>query len=149
MRYAGIERIARSPAAPIMATLAVLLSITVSGSLAQARVTPVSSSRATADLSGDTVAKITGGGTVLAAPLYPNTVATFGVNARRAAGFVSGGAATGRISYDRDPGTTAPHINLPVGLVQAGGKQTPTPPRGAGAPRPPVGCAPPGGPTPP
>ena len=94
MRYAPIERIARSRAASFIAILAVLMSITLSGSLAQGRVDPFAAGTSN-DLSGDTVAKITGGGTVLAAPLYPNTVATFGVNARRPAGFISGGAATG------------------------------------------------------
>ena len=119
MRYAVIERIARSRTASVMAILAVLVSITISGTLAQARITFLNSSPAFADLSADTVAKITGGGTVLAAPLYPNTIATFGVNARRPAGFVSGGAATGRISYDRHRDTTARHINVPVAIMQA------------------------------
>src|SRR5438309_9222475 len=126
MRYAPIERIARSRAASFIAILAVLVSITLSGSLAQGRVDPQTSGTF-ADLSNDTVAKITGGGTVLAAPLYPNTVATFGVNARRPAGFVSGGAATGRISYDRHRDTTARHINVPVVLMQAVITQPQTP----------------------
>jgi len=118
MRYAPIERIARSRAASFIAILAVLMSITLSGSLAQGRVDPFAAGTSN-DLSGDTVAKITGGGTVLAAPLYPNTVATFGVNARRPAGFISGGAATGRISYDRHRDTTARHINVPVLIMEA------------------------------
>ena len=118
MRYALIERIARSRGASLIAILAVLVSITLSGSLAQGRVDPLTSRTLTV-LSNDTIAKITGGGTVLAAPLYPNTVATFGVNARRPADFVSGGAATGRISYDRHRDTTARHINVPVVIMQA------------------------------
>src|SRR5438309_3787754 len=118
MRYAPIERIARSRAASFIAILAVLVSITLSGSLAQGRVDPQTSGTFN-DLSGDTVAKITGGGTVLAAPMYPNTVATFGVNARRPAGFISGGGAVGRISYDRHRDTTARHINVPVVIMQA------------------------------
>src|SRR5437588_12315557 len=86
MRYAVIERIARSRTASVTAILAVLVSIILSGSLAQGRVVSLDSSRLSTDLSGDTIAKVTGGGTVLAAPLYPNTVATFGVNARRPPG---------------------------------------------------------------
>src|SRR5213593_4611999 len=127
MRYAVIERIARSRTASVMAILAVLVSITLSGSLAQARVSFFSTSQTFTDLSGDTVAKVTGGGTVLAAPLYPNTVATFGVNARRPAGFLGGGGATGRISYDRHRNTTGRQINVPVVLMEALISTTPTP----------------------
>jgi hypothetical protein len=127
MRYAVIERIARSRTLSAMAILAVLVSITLSGSLAQARVTPFSSSSTAADLSGDTVAKVTGGGTVLAAPTYPNTVATFGVNARRPAGFLGGGQATGRILYDRHRNTTGRQVDAPVVLMEAVISTTQTP----------------------
>ena len=119
MSYAPIEHIARSRLASTIAILAVLVSITLSGSLVQARVDPLTTSRTLSDLSADTVAKVTGGGTVLAAPTYPNTVATFGVNARRPAGFISGGQATGRIHYDRHRNTTGRHVNVPVVLMQA------------------------------
>jgi hypothetical protein len=127
MRYAVIERIAKSRTASVMAILAVLVSITLSGSLAQARVSSFSTSRTFADLSGDTVAKVTGGGTVLAAPTYPNTVATFGVNARRPAGFIGGGGATGRIHYDRHRNTTGRQVDAPVVLMEAIISSTPTP----------------------
>jgi hypothetical protein len=110
-----------------MAILAVLVSISISGSLAQARVSLLNASPAFADLSADTVAKITGGGTVLAAPTYPNTVATFGVNARRPAGFMGGGTATGRIHYDRHRNTTARKIDAPVVLMEAVISTTPSP----------------------
>jgi hypothetical protein len=119
MRYAPFERIARSRTASTIAVLAVLVSITLSGSLAQGRVDLLTRSGTFAALSDDTVAKITGGGTVLAAPLYPNTVATFGVNVRRPAGFVGGGGAIGRIHYDRHRSTTGRHINVPVIFMQA------------------------------
>ena len=131
MRYAVIERIARSRTASVMAILAVLVSITLSGTLAQARVTLPFTSRTFADLSGDTVAKVTGGGTVLAAPLYPNTVATFGVNARRPPGFISGGQAVGRIHYDRHRSTTGRLVNAPVVLMQ-GAITNPQTPNGTG-----------------
>src|SRR5207245_2818828 len=131
MRYAVIERIARSRTASVMAILAVLVSITLSGTLAQARVTLPFTSRTFADLSGDTVAKVTGGGTVLAAPLYPNTVATFGVNARRPPGFISGGQAVGRIHYDRHRNTTGRLVNAPVVLMQ-GAITNPQTPNGTG-----------------
>ncbi|TMF73145.1 MAG: hypothetical protein E6I18_16240, partial [Chloroflexi bacterium] len=107
------------------------MSIALSGSLAQGRVDPLTTSRAFADLSGDTIAKVTGGGTVLAAPTYPNTVATFGVNARRPAGFISGGQATGRIHYDRHRNTTGRHVNVPVVLMQ-GVITNPQTPNGTG-----------------
>ena len=131
MRYAVIERIARSRTASVTAILAVLVSITLSGSFVQARVDPFSSSRSFADLSGDTVAKVTGGGTVLAAPLYPNTVATFGVNARRPPGFVGGGQAVGRIHYDRHRNTTGRQVNAPVVLME-GVITNPQTPNGTG-----------------
>ena len=127
MQYAPTELIVRSRVTAFIAVLAVLVSIALSGSLAQGRVASVTGSSAFSDLSTDTVAKITGGGTVLAAPLYPNTVATFGVNARRPAGFIGGGGATGRISYDRHRSTTGRHINVPVVLMQAVITQPPTP----------------------
>jgi hypothetical protein len=127
MPYTFIERVVKSRAASVTAILAVLVSITLSGGFAQARVDSTSSSRTLADLSADTVAKVTGGGTVLAAPTYPNTVATFAVNARRPAGFVSGGQAVGRILYDRHRNTTGRQVNAPVVLMEALISSTPTP----------------------
>ena len=131
MPYAVIERIARSRTASVTAILAVLVSIILSGSLAQGRVVSLDSSRVSTDLSGDTIAKVTGGGTVLAAPLYPNTVATFGVNARRPPGFISGGQAVGRIHYDRHRDTTGRHVNVPVVIMQ-GVITNPQTPNGTG-----------------
>jgi hypothetical protein len=78
-------------------------------------------------LSPDTVAKSTGGGNILAAPTYPNTVASFGINARRPVGFTGGGNAEGRINYDRHRNTTGRHVNVPVVLMTAVLSETPTP----------------------
>lgn len=127
MRYAVIERIARSRTASVTAIMAVVVSIALSGSFAQARVATLSSSPMASDLSGDTIAKVTGGGTVLAAPTYPNTVATFGINARRPAGFISGGTATGRILYDRHRNTTGRQVDAPVVIMEALISTTQTP----------------------
>ncbi|HKY51065.1 MAG TPA: hypothetical protein VJP45_07400 [Candidatus Limnocylindria bacterium] len=78
-------------------------------------------------LDQDTIAKATGGGNVLAAPTYPNTVASFGLNARRPVGFSGGGNAEGRINYDRHRNTTGRHVNAPVVLMTAMISGTPTP----------------------
>jgi hypothetical protein len=75
----------------------------------------------------DTLAKVTGGGTVLATPMYPTSLASFGLNARRPAGFVSGGAAEGRINYDRHRNSTGRHVNVPVLFMTAFISGTPTP----------------------
>lgn len=117
MRYPPIERIARSRMAAGIVVLAVVVSVALSG-------------RAFAVQSADTVAKVTGGGTVLAVPLYATTIASFGLNARRPQGFVSGGGAVGRINYDRHRNSTGRHVNIPVALMQA--ESLPTPPNGTG-----------------
>jgi hypothetical protein len=130
MRYAALERIARSRSASTIAILVVLVSITLSGSLAQGRVDPLIGGRALSAQSPDTVAKVTGGGTVLAAPLYMTTIASFGLNARRPQGYVGGGGAVGRINYNRHRNSTGRHVNVPVIYMQAA--TTPTPPNGTG-----------------
>src|SRR2546430_13743312 len=65
MPYAVIERIARSRTASVTAILAVLVSIILSGSLAQCRVVSLDSSPVSTDLSRDTTAKVTGSSIVL------------------------------------------------------------------------------------
>jgi hypothetical protein len=80
--------------------------------------------RAATAQSADTTAKVTGGGTVLAAPTYPTTVASFGINARRPPGFVSGGDAVGRINYNRHRNSAGRHVNVPVKFMQAFGSPT-------------------------
>jgi len=119
MRYADIERIARSRSASTIAILAVMLSIALSGRMALGRVDPTSGLRVTSTQSQDTTAKVTGGGTVLAAPLYMTTIASFGLNARRPPGFTGGATAVGRISYDRHRNSVGRHVNVPVTLMQA------------------------------
>jgi len=108
---------------------AIVISIGFSPGIARAYVDPLSSgaSREAVDLEPDTTAKVTGGGTVLATPTYPNTVASFGVNARRPVSFGGGGFAEGRINYDRHRNTTGRHINVPVTLMEAVISSTPTP----------------------
>ena len=102
---------------------AVTIGLVLSGSAAQARVDPGTNERQLTLLSEDTAARVTGGGTVLAAPRHPTTVASFGVNARRPAGSVSGGSAEGRINYDRHDGAGDRHVNVPVSYMQASAPQ--------------------------
>ncbi|MGH2470972.1 MAG: hypothetical protein ACRDG6_01010 [Candidatus Limnocylindria bacterium] len=129
MRYSLIERIRRSRTASTLAIIVIAVGVALSSGVAQARIDLGHSARASADLSSDTIAKVTGGGTVLAAPTFPNTVSSFGLNARRPAGFVSGsgGAAEGRINYNRHRNTAGRHVNVPVVLMQATISGTPSP----------------------
>lgn len=127
MRYAFSERIRRSRTASSLAIIVIAVGVALSSGVAQGRIDLGNSARASADLNPDEIAKVTGGGTVLAAPLFPNTVSSFGLNARRPAGFVGGGAAEGRINYNRHRNTTGRHVNVPVVLMQATISQTPSP----------------------
>lgn len=104
----------RRRTASIIAALTVV-AVALSPSIAEAVESP------------DTIAKVTGGGTVLAAPTYPTTLASFGLNARRPVGFVGGGTAEGRLNYDRHRNSTGRHFNAPVVLMQAFLTGTPTP----------------------
>src|SRR5438132_13262855 len=72
---------------------------------------------------GDGTAAVTGGGTVLAAPTFPNTVASFGLNARGS----TVGSATGRIDYNRHRKGAGNHVNVPVVLLEAESSSTTTP----------------------
>ncbi len=119
MRYAPIERIARSRTASTIAVLAVLVSIAVSGRIALARVDTGTAGRVASTQSQDTTAKVTGGGTVLAWPTYATTIASFGLNARRPQGYVSGPAAVGRVNYNRHRNSVGRHVNAPVTFMQA------------------------------
>lgn len=106
MPNAFCHRIKRSRTATFVAITAVL-TFALSAGVAQAVESP------------DTVAKVTGGGTGLAAPTYATTIASFGLNARRPVGFVGGGTAEGRISYNRRRNSTGRHFNVPVVPMQA------------------------------
>jgi hypothetical protein len=130
MPYPSLERIARSRVTSTIAVLALCVGLVLSGSVAQGRVTTLPGSNVVSSQSQDTVAKATGGGTVLAAPMYPTTIASFGLNARRAVGFAAGGTATGRINYNRHRNSAGRHINVPVTLMQA--SSSPRPPNQTG-----------------
>jgi hypothetical protein len=116
MPYPSLDRIARSRALPAIAVLALCAGVALSGGVAQSA----------GSQSPDTTAKATGGGTVLAAPTYTTTIASFGLNARRPQGFISGGAALGRVNYNRHRNSLGRHVNAPVTQMQAfdGGGQT-------------------------
>jgi hypothetical protein len=126
MSYAVHERLRGSRAAIALAILAISLGILVSSGLAQGRIVTDNASGVTA-LDSDVTAKVTGGGTVPAAPTYNTTIASFGVNARRPVGFTSGGFAEGRINYDRHRNSTGRHVNAPVTLMEAVISGTPNP----------------------
>src|SRR3954471_14506845 len=100
MRYSLLERVKRSRTLSGLAVLAITLSLASSAGVAQARVSAGDVSRTQTMLSVDAVAKATGGGTVLTGGI-PNAVASFGLNARRPAGYTGGSGAAGRINYDR------------------------------------------------
>ena len=119
MPYPSLERIARSRVLPAIAVLALCAGVALSGSVAQGRVASLTGSRLASSQSPDTTAKVTGGGTVLAGPLYTTTIASFGLNARRPPGFTGGATAVGRISYDRHRNSVGRHVNAPVVLMQA------------------------------
>ena len=121
------QRIRRSRLASSLAVVAIALSIALSPSAVQARVAPETGSNVVSVESPDTLAKVTGGGTVLATPTYPTSLASFGLNARRPVGFVSGGTAEGRINYDRHLNSTGRHVNVPVVIMTAFTSGTPTP----------------------
>ena len=74
----------------------------------------------------NTVATVTGGGTVVVTTFVGSAVASFGLNAKRPATF-TGGTATGRINYDKHVQGTGRHVNAPVVLMQAEISSTPTP----------------------
>src|SRR5437667_11755113 len=65
--------------------------------------------RSAALSSPETVGSASGGGTVLAAPTFPTTIASFGFNARRSGGFTA--TATGRINYDKHGDVAGRHVN--------------------------------------
>lgn len=126
MPYPPLERIARSRVAPAIAVLAFCAGVALSGSVAQGRVDSLTGSRLASAQSPDATAKVTGGGTVLAAPTYYTTVASFGLNARRPQGFIGGATAVGRINYNRHRNSLGRHVNAPVTQMQTfkGGGQT-------------------------
>jgi hypothetical protein len=127
MRHPFFERLRRSRPLAAAITVAITVGLVLSGSAALAKVDQGTSGSQRNLLSEDVTAKVTGGGTVLA---NPNTVASFGLNARRPTGFVSGGGAEGRINYDRHANMSDRHVNAPVSYMQA--SPTPQPPNQTG-----------------
>jgi len=72
----------------------------------------------------DTVGIVTGGGTVDVG----GVVASFGLNAKRPANFTGGGAATGRINYDKHANILGGHhVQVPVTFMSLVLTTTPTP----------------------
>ena len=110
-----------------VAVAVILISSAVSTNLAQARLDPASPALGLTQQSDDTVSKATGGGTVFANPAPDTTVSSFGLNARRPVGFVSGGFAEGRINYDRHRGGAGRHVNVPVIFMQSQNTNPPSP----------------------
>src|SRR5205807_9313215 len=75
-------------------------------------------------LSSDTFAEASGGGTVVVGGI----VASFGFNAERPPDFTGGGAAVGRINYDKHAKVAAGnHVSVPVVSMAAILTSTPTP----------------------
>jgi hypothetical protein len=119
MPYPALERIARSRVVSTIAVLTLCVGIGLSGSVAQGRVDTLAGAHLASSQSQDATAKVTGGGTVLATPTYATTIASFGLNARRPQGYISGPAAVGRVNYNRHRNSTGRHVNAPVTQMQA------------------------------
>ena len=127
MHYSFAETIRRSRVATSFAIISLAVGITLSSGVAQARVDAGGAGRTSTDLSTEVVAKATGGGTVVAAPLYTPAIASFGINARRPVGFAGGGAADGRIDYNRHKNNAGRHVNVPVVFMEAVVTMPPSP----------------------
>jgi hypothetical protein len=110
----------------ILAAVALCVGAVLSADVAQGRVDPASGEPTRPLQSADAIAKATGGGTVLAQPAPSTAVSSFGLNARRPQDF-TGGAAEGRINYNRHKNDTGRHVNAPVVLMQAEPSATPSP----------------------
>jgi hypothetical protein len=127
MRYPFAETIRRSRVASSLAIISLAVGVIFSSGVAQARVDTASGGRTSSDLSTEVVAKVTGGGTVVAAPLYTPAIASFGINATRPVGFTGGGGAEGRINYNRHKNSTGRHVNVPVVFMEAVVTMPPSP----------------------
>jgi hypothetical protein len=101
----------------LTAVAIVAAAATQSGSVAQGRVDPLAPHPA-GSLDANTIAIATGGGTVQSDPV---TIASFGINAKRPAGFVPDGtgAAQGRINYNKHAQVAGRHVNVPVKYMLA------------------------------
>jgi hypothetical protein len=114
--------------ASIAAAAALCAGAVTSASVAQGRVDPGAQQPASSVLSADTIAIVTGGGTVVVTGV-PNVVASFGINGKRPAGFVQNGQglAQGRISYNKHAQVAGRHVNVPVTFMNVELSATPTP----------------------
>jgi hypothetical protein len=130
MWYSQFERLRKSRVGSSIVVLAIVMSISLTAGRAMARVDPLASQSTATSLDADALAKVTGGGTVLAKPMSPAPVASFGLNARRPVGFLGGGVAEGRINYDRHKNMANRHVNVPVVYMQAA--PAPQPPNQTG-----------------
>ena len=117
--------------------------VALSAGIAQGRIDPMSNQTAVAAMSPDTVAVVTGGGTVTVPEGAMNIVASFGVNARRPDGFTGGGAATGRVNYDEHGNVSTRRVNAPVMFMEAAMSTQPTPNGTGGNAAMSADCAPP------
>lgn len=130
MRNAFTQHITRWRLLGSIAAVAVVTGGAVlSSSVVQGRIDPLSQQPTRAVVSPNTIAIVTGGGTVIAVVNAMNVVASFGVNGKRPAGFVQNGAgsAQGRINYDEHAQTPNRHVNVPVTFMNASISATPTP----------------------
>jgi len=128
MRYALSAHGTRTRIVGAIAAIVVLcFAMTRPADIAQGRVDPTTQDQGQAALSGDTVGVATGGGTVtVTVPI--SLVASFGINGKRPVGFTGGGAAAGRINYDRHANiTTGRHVNVPVLFMTLELSATPSP----------------------
>src|SRR2546426_10188103 len=103
MRYALSAHGTRTRIVGAIAAIVVLcFAMTRPADIAQGRVDPTTQDQGQAALSGDTVSVATGGGTgTVTVPISP--VASFGNNGKGPVGVTGGGAAAGRINYERHP----------------------------------------------
>jgi hypothetical protein len=112
----------------VAAVALVAVGAATSGSIAQGRVESGTGQPATMAMSPDTIAIVTGGGTVKITGV-PDIVASFGVNGKRPAGFVQNGqgVASGRINYNKHAQVAGRHVNVPVVFMNAELSSTPSP----------------------
>ena len=130
MRYSVIERIRSARFIASVPAVLMVMSLAFSAGTAQAQVKEASTGQSPSVLDPNALAKVTGGGTVLAKPTFMTTVASFGLNARRPVGFSGGETAEGRIEYDRHRNMTDRKVNVPVVLMDA--SPVPMPPNETG-----------------
>ncbi len=118
--HAVLKRVTRWRMVGAFAAVAIVAATaTVTGSVAQGRVDPGVAGRAATALSVDTIAIVTGGGTV---EPDPTVVASLGLNGKRPAGFNppgTNGAAQGRINFDKHAQIAGRHVNVPVTFMTA------------------------------